>query len=45
LISQVHRDDEPYPTYPEGYDYSSDSYLPSPEEAKGVQDSYQKEKH
>jgi hypothetical protein len=45
LIGQVHRYDEPYPTYPEGYDYISDSYLPSTEEAKGVKESYQKEKH
>jgi hypothetical protein len=45
LIGQVHRYDEPYPTYPKGYDYISDSYLPATEEAKSVKESYQKEKH
>jgi hypothetical protein len=43
LIGEIRCNNEPYPTYPKGYDYISDSDLPSTEEADGVKQSYHKE--
>src|SRR5258708_32936524 len=42
LIGQVCCYDEPYPTYPEGYDYVSDSGLPPAEKAKRVKQAIRK---
>jgi hypothetical protein len=45
LIGKIRCNNEPYPTDPKWYDCAFYSDLPSPQEASGVKESYQKEEH
>jgi len=45
LIGQVRRDGEPYPADPHWHDGAFNNDLPSTEEASGMKEGYQKEKH